>query len=165
MGYSRMAIPVGLVPPMCFCGDPCKLEMSDEDETFRRRYWMCANWAFDPPEKALMKGRIEPPPLCDFEEWIDKEVKEKDREWFNELRDWNAKINAGIAARKKEEEQRNERIAEEKHRAAAKRKAEREVKLARARKAKAALEENPNAPRKGKWPRCTHSALKYAALR
>ncbi|WVZ59269.1 hypothetical protein U9M48_009437 [Paspalum notatum var. saurae] len=154
MGYSRMAIPAGLVPPMCFCGDPCKLEMSDEEETFRRRYWMCANWAFDPPEKALMKGTIESPPLCDFEEWIDKEVKEKDREWFNELRDWNAKINAGIAARK-EEEQRNECIAEEKRRAAAKRKAEREVKLARARRAKAALEENPDALRKEKWPRCT----------
>ncbi|WVZ81890.1 hypothetical protein U9M48_029221 [Paspalum notatum var. saurae] len=123
MGYGRMAIPAGLVPPMCFCGDPCKLEMSDEEETFRQRYRMCANRAFDPPENALMKGRIEPPPLCDFEEWIDKEVKEKDREWFNELRDWNDKINAGIAARKKEEEQRNERIAEEKRRAAAKRKA------------------------------------------
>ncbi|WVZ85874.1 hypothetical protein U9M48_032733 [Paspalum notatum var. saurae] len=116
---------------------------------------MCANWAFDPPEKAVMKGGLEPPPLCGFEEWIDAEVAEKDGEWFNEMRDWNAKINAGIAARKKEEEQRKERIKEEKRRLAAKRKAEREVKLARARRAKAAMEENPDALRKGKWPRCT----------
>jgi len=75
--------------------------------------------------------------------------------WFDETRDWNAKINAGIAARKKEEEQRKERIAEKKRRVAAKRKAERLVKLARARRAKAALEVNPDALRKGKWPRCT----------
>ena len=56
MGYTRMPIPAGLVPPMCFCGDPCKMEMSDEKQTFRRRNWMCANWAFDPPEKTVMKG-------------------------------------------------------------------------------------------------------------
>ncbi|WVZ94754.1 hypothetical protein U9M48_040616 [Paspalum notatum var. saurae] len=154
MGYTRMPIPAGLVPPMCFCGDPCKMEMSDEEETFRRRYWMCGNWAFDPLEKTVLRGILEPPPLCDFEEWIDQEVKEKDREWFNEMKDWNAKINAGIAAKKKEEEQRKERIAEERRRAAAKRKAEREVKLARVRRAKAATEENPDALRKGKWPRC-----------
>ena len=32
---------------------------------------------------------------------------------------------------------------------------EREKKLERVRRAKAAMEENPDAPRKGKWPRCT----------
>jgi len=32
---------------------------------------------------------------------------------------------------------------------------EREKKLERARRAKAAMEENPDALRKGKWPRCT----------
>ena len=33
--------------------------------------------------------------------------------------------------------------------------AEREKKLKRVRRAKAAMEENPDAQRKGKWPRCT----------
>ena len=55
MGFTRMPIPVGL-PSMCFCGDPCKMAMFDEEQTFRRRYWMCANWAFDPLEKALARG-------------------------------------------------------------------------------------------------------------
>ena len=32
---------------------------------------------------------------------------------------------------------------------------DREKKLERARRAKAAMEENPDALRKGKWPRCT----------
>ena len=32
---------------------------------------------------------------------------------------------------------------------------EREKKLERARRTKAAMKENPDAPRKGKWPRCT----------
>ena len=32
---------------------------------------------------------------------------------------------------------------------------EREKKLERVRRAKAAMEENPDAERKGKWPRCT----------
>jgi hypothetical protein len=38
---------------------------------------------------------------------------------------------------------------------AAQRKEEREQKLECVRYAKAAMEENPNALRKGKWPRCT----------
>ena len=33
--------------------------------------------------------------------------------------------------------------------------AEREKKLERVRRANAAMEENPDAQRKGKWPRCT----------
>jgi hypothetical protein len=47
------------------------------------------------------------------------------------------------------------RKEEERARIVAKRKAERERKLERARRAKAAMEENPDAFRKGKWPRCT----------
>ena len=35
---------------------------------------------------------------------------------------------------------------------------EREKKLERARRAKAAMEENPDALRKGKWPRCTQES-------
>jgi hypothetical protein len=52
------------------------------------------------------------------------------------------------AARKehKEEEERRKYAAQQE---------EREKKLERVRRAKAAMEENPDAERKGKWPRCT----------
>ena len=53
------------------------------------------------------------------------------------------------ASRKGEET----RIMERKH--AAEQWEEREQKLERVRRAKAALEENPDALRKGRWPRCT----------
>ncbi|KAJ1255403.1 hypothetical protein BS78_K245100 [Paspalum vaginatum] len=154
MGYSRMPIRAGMVPPMCFCGDPCKMEASDEEETYRRRYWMYGNWAFDPPEKAVLRGVLEPPPLCDFEEWIDTEVKEFDRQHLQGCKEFDAEIKRSIALRKKEEAAR-EKLAEERCRAAATRKAKREVKLARATRAKAAQEEDLDALRKGKWPRCT----------
>ena len=74
MGYTRMPIPAGLVPPMFFCGDPCKMEMSDKEQTFRRRYWMCANWAFDPPEKAVMKGGLVSKLLCSYSNSCDGEL-------------------------------------------------------------------------------------------
>ncbi|KAJ1284118.1 hypothetical protein BS78_03G179800 [Paspalum vaginatum] len=106
---------------MRFCGDPCKMEASDE-ETYRRRSSMCTYWAFDPPKKAVLRGVL---------------------------------IKRRIALRKKEEAAREEKLAEECRRADAARKAEREVKLARAKRAKAALEENPDALSKGKWPCCT----------
>ena len=34
--------------PMCFCGDPCKVAKSNEEDTYRQRYWMCFNFAFEP---------------------------------------------------------------------------------------------------------------------
>ena len=48
-----------------------------------------------------------------------------------------------------------ERQEEQQRRLVAERREERERKLERVRCAKAAMEENPNALRKGKWPRCT----------
>jgi hypothetical protein len=33
---------------MCFCGDPCKVDKSEDHDTYRQRYWMCANFAFEP---------------------------------------------------------------------------------------------------------------------
>ncbi|KAJ1269689.1 hypothetical protein BS78_07G230400 [Paspalum vaginatum] len=87
-----MAIPTGMVPPMCFCSDPCKIEMSDEEETYRRRYWMCGNWAFNPPEQAVIRGQLEPSPLSDFEEWVDNKVKEKDREFLRSCKEFDAEI-------------------------------------------------------------------------
>ena len=38
----------GVPVPMCFCGDPCKIAKSDEEDTYRQRYWMCFNFAFKP---------------------------------------------------------------------------------------------------------------------
>ena len=31
-----------------------------------------------------------PPPLCDFEQWIDTEIKPKDKEWIQKLLRWEA---------------------------------------------------------------------------
>lgn len=156
MGYTRMPIPSDLVVPMCFCGDPCMLQRSEEmDDTYGRRYFMCANWAFDPPPQAMMRGVLEPPPLCDFEQWVDLEQKEEHRKFVAGMKEFNEEIKEAIAKRKREEAFRTQRIEEEKMRQAAKRKEERQRKLERVRRAKAALQDNPDALRKGKWPRCT----------
>ncbi|KAJ1265124.1 hypothetical protein BS78_08G055100 [Paspalum vaginatum] len=96
-----MLIPAGMVLPMCFCGDPFKREASDEEETYKRRYWMCGNWAFGPPQKVVLKGVLEPPPLCDFEQWIDLEVKEKDRPFILGCKEFDVEIKRRIALRKK----------------------------------------------------------------
>ena len=56
--------------------------------------------------------------------------------------------------RKEEAVEKEHKEVEERRRVAAYRK-EREKKLERARRAKAAMEENLYALRKGKWPRCT----------
>ncbi|CAL4913581.1 unnamed protein product [Urochloa decumbens] len=155
MGYTREPIPDGLTPPMCFCGDPCKVERSAEDDTWRQRYWMCANWAFDPLERAVQIGKLEPPPLCDFEEWIDTEIDPLDKRVHEGVKEINEEIRRRCELRRKEVEAQKQHKEEERRRKAAKCKAEREKKLERARRAKAALEENPDALRKGKWPRCT----------
>ena len=31
-----------------------------------------------------------PPPLCDFEQWIDTEIKSEDNEWMQKLLRWEA---------------------------------------------------------------------------
>ncbi|KAJ1262602.1 hypothetical protein BS78_09G121200 [Paspalum vaginatum] len=129
MGYTRLPIPASMVLPMCFCGDPCKMEKSDEEETYRRRYWMCGNWAFDPPVQAVIRGVPEPLPLCDFEEWIDTEVKPEDRAFLEGCKEFDREMKRRIALRKKEEEERKAKI-EERARIAALNKVEREIKLA-----------------------------------
>jgi len=32
---------------MCFCGDPCKVDISKDEETYKQRYWMCSNFAWE----------------------------------------------------------------------------------------------------------------------
>jgi hypothetical protein len=31
-----------------------------------------------------------PPPLCDFEQWIDTEIKEEDKEYLRRMKEWDA---------------------------------------------------------------------------
>ena len=85
-----------------------------------------------------------PPPLCDFEQWIDTEIKK-----------WEAERLERVEKRRQEEAAEQERKEEMERRHAAERREDREQKFERARRAKAALEDNPDALRKGKWPHCT----------
>ena len=95
-----------------------------------------------------------PPPLCDFEQWINTEIKPKDKEWMQKLLQWEAE-DEKMEKRHREETAKKEHKEEEKRRRVAAYREEREKKLERARRAKVAIEENPDALRKGKWPRCT----------
>ena len=96
-----------------------------------------------------------PPPLCDFEQWIDTEIKEEDKRYMELCKKWEAERLERLEKRCQEEAAEKERQEEMERRHAAARREEREKKLERVRHAKAALEENPDALRKGKWPRCT----------
>jgi hypothetical protein len=39
--FDPLPLPSGVLVPMCWCGDPCKVAKSDEEDTYRQRYWMC----------------------------------------------------------------------------------------------------------------------------
>jgi hypothetical protein len=34
--------------PECYCGDPCKMNVSGDYKTLWQRFWMCDNLAYDP---------------------------------------------------------------------------------------------------------------------
>ena len=68
---------------------------------------------------------------------------------------WEAEDKEIIEKRRGEEAAKKEHKEEEERRRVAAYRGEREKKLERARRAKATMEENPDAPRKRKWPRCT----------
>ena len=72
-----------------------------------------------------------------------------------ELLRWEAKDKKMMEKRRGEEAAKKEHKEEDERRCVAAYRVEREKKLERARRAKAAMEENPDALRKGKWPRCT----------
>jgi hypothetical protein len=93
--------------------------------------------------------------LCDFEQWIDTEVKESDKRLLQGLKEWDAERAEILENRRREEAQKREHKEEEERRRVAAAREEREKKLERVRRAKAAMDENPDAQRKGKWPRCT----------
>ena len=67
---------------------------------------------------------------------------------------WEAEDKEIIDRRRREEAAEKKHKEEEERRRVAAYREEREKKLERACRAKAAMEENPNALRKGKWPRC-----------
>jgi hypothetical protein len=46
--FDPLPLPRGVPVPICFCGDPCKVAKSYEEDTYGQRYWMCANYAFEP---------------------------------------------------------------------------------------------------------------------
>lgn len=54
--FIQLPLPSGVPVPMCYCGDPCKVAKSEEVETFRQTYWMCANFAFEPTVKQRLIG-------------------------------------------------------------------------------------------------------------
>ena len=60
-----------------------------------------------------------------------------------------------LEKRRREEAQRKAHKEEEERRRVVAYREEREKKLEHVRRANAAMEENPDAERKGKWPRCT----------
>ena len=96
-----------------------------------------------------------PPPLYDFEQWIDSEIKPKDKKWMQKLLRWEAEDKEMMVKRRGEEAAKKEHKEEEKRRRVAAYREEREKKLERTCRAKAAMEENPDALRKEKWSRCT----------
>jgi hypothetical protein len=96
-----------------------------------------------------------PPPLCDFELWINTEIKESDKQHLQGLKEWDAERAEILEKRCREEALQKEHEEEEERRRVAAYREGREKKLERVRRAKAAVEENPNAQRKGRWPRGT----------
>ncbi|XP_066347491.1 uncharacterized protein [Miscanthus floridulus] len=118
--------------PMCWCGDPCKVAKSDEDDTYRQRYWMCANFAFEPTLRQRHINKMTPPPLCDFEQWIDTEIKPEDKEWMQELLRWEAEDKEMMEKRRREEALEKEHKEEDERRRVAAYREERERKLERA---------------------------------
>jgi MoaA/NifB/PqqE/SkfB family radical SAM enzyme len=105
-----------------------------------------------------------PLPLCDFEQWIDTEISETNKKLLQGLKEWDVERRERYERRLKEEAAEKERKEEEERRKAAADREERERKLERGRRAKAALEENPDAQRKGKWPCCTQYSTCVASL-
>jgi hypothetical protein len=49
--YVLKPLPSGVPIPMCFCGDLCKVDISEDEATYKQRYWMCFNFAWEPTER------------------------------------------------------------------------------------------------------------------
>jgi hypothetical protein len=91
---------------------------------------------------------LAPPPLCGFEQWIDTEIKEADMRLLHGLKEWDAKRLEILEKRRREEVAEKEHKEEEERRLVPAYREEREKKLERVRRAKAAMEENPDAQKR-----------------
>jgi hypothetical protein len=96
-----------------------------------------------------------PPLLYDFEERIDTKIKEEDKLLLHDLKEWDAERAEILEKQRREEALQKEHKEEEERRCVGAYREEREKKLERVRRAKATIEENPDAQRMGKWSRCT----------
>jgi hypothetical protein len=85
-----------------------------------------------------------PPSLCDFEQWIDTEIKESNKESLQRMKEWE-ECRQRYEMRCKQEAAEKEHKEEEQRRKAAMAREERERKLERAHRAKATMKENPDA--------------------
>ena len=74
-----------------------------------------------------------PPPLCDFKQWIDAEIKPEDKEWMQKLLWWEAKDKEMMEKRCREEAAEKEHKEVEERRRVAAYREERKKKLGRAR--------------------------------
>jgi hypothetical protein len=91
-----------------------------------------------------------PPPFYDFEQWIDIEIKESDKRLLQGLKKWDAERQEILEKKRREEEAEKEHKEEAERRHIAAYREEREKRLKHVCRAKAAMEENPDAQRKGK---------------
>ncbi|KAG2648976.1 hypothetical protein PVAP13_1NG067901 [Panicum virgatum] len=80
--FERFPLPSGVPVPMCYCGDHCKVAKSDEEDTYRQRYWMCDNFAFEPTPRQIRIGLL----------WIDIEISQEDKEWMETLKRLDAEL-------------------------------------------------------------------------
>jgi hypothetical protein len=46
--FTCLPLPSDVPVPMYFCGNPCKVAKSNEEESYNHRYWMNKNYVFDP---------------------------------------------------------------------------------------------------------------------
>ena len=91
-----------------------------------------------------------PPPLCDFEQWLNTEIKLEDKEWMHKLLRWEIEDKEMMEKRRRDEVAERKHKEEKERRRVAAYREERKKKLERVCQAKAAMEENPDAQRKRK---------------
>jgi hypothetical protein len=93
---------------------------------------------------------VDSSPLCDFEQWIDTEIKEEDKEYLRRMKAWDTEQKELLEQRRQKKAAEKERKEELERRHAPQHNEEREHKLERVRRAKTTMEENPNGLSKGK---------------
>ncbi|KAF0928991.1 hypothetical protein E2562_011079, partial [Oryza meyeriana var. granulata] len=61
--FSCQRPPICMSLPMCWCGDDCKVAISEQYHTYQQRYWMCANYAYslEKPKPQGKKGKSKKP--------------------------------------------------------------------------------------------------------